>query len=309
MMWIVSFSAAPMYGIWKRGINTPRFSESYSLNDTTYLGIITGNFWDYNITGILWGNGTERDSVFLVGLTPDTLGRCVFVGGLPGANYQVDMTTDSSGRDVDTGFIYFRQGYDNLYGDGGLMVMKYMPSVGNTWEAWDTCLIPLFQKFPIGDIDGDMIIDSVWVKPSSATVHTISSDTIRVRISPLKYTVWVSSLDIFYGVDSIELWDYYRFVYVANFGKIEEHLDSERIRYFMFGFPVLDTTYRNVYHKVIPSAATSEYPRIVSGDKSVEIYTVSGRLIGRNMPINRKGTYFIVINTERGRLVRKVIVR
>ncbi len=317
MMWIVSFSVAPMYNIWKRGVNAPSITESYSLNDTTYLGITTGNFWDYTITGTLWGNGTERDSVFIVGLTGDTLGSCVFVGGLPAANYQVDRTTDSaSGTGVDTGFIYFRQGYDNLYGDGGVMVMKYMPTVGDNWEAWDTCFLAHYQRFSIGDVDGDMIADSLWVKPSSTTVPTINTDTIYTEISPLKYTVWISSLSNTYGIDSIDVWDYYRYVYVANFGKIEEHLDSERVQYYMGGIVILDTTFTNLYHKVIVSTGASETPRIISNIKGGEVYTVSGRLIRRfkgawdkNSFISRKGTYFIVINTERGRVVRKVIVK
>ncbi len=194
--------------------------------------------------------------------------------------------------------------------------MKYMPTVGDNWEAWDTCFLAHYQRFSIGDVDGDMIADSLWVKPSSTTVPTINTDTIYTEISPLKYTVWISSLSNTYGIDSIDVWDYYRYVYVANFGKIEEHLDSERVQYYMGGIVILDTTFTNLYHKVIVSTGASETPRIISNIKGGEVYTVSGRLIRRfkgawdkNSFISRKGTYFIVINTERGRVVRKVIVK
>lgn len=308
MMWIIGLYAAPMYGMWRGAIATPKVKVSYTPFTLDWLGIVTGNYWDYTITGELWGSGTERDSVFLVGTTPDTLGTCVFVGGLPGANYQVDRTTDStSGTGVDTGFIYFRQGYDNLYGDGGAMVMKYMPSLGNSWEAWDTCFISLNTKLPIGDIDGDTVVDSLWVRSSNTRVSGVSADTFTTVISPLKYVVWISSLYTRYGVDSIVIWDYYRYKFVANFGKIEEHLDSERIRYYIGAFLVLDTTFRNLYHKFINTTSTKEYTQPVITN-STYVYTASGRFAGKAIP-NRKGVYFVVMSTDKGKLIRKVVVK
>ena len=302
MMWLISLPVAPMYGIWRGSINTPQVRTSYKPFSLDWLGVVEGRYWDYTITGILYGNGTERDSVFLVGIIgPTDFPYCTFSSSLPGANYQRFMNTDSTGPQTDTGFIYFRQGYDDLYGEDGLMVMKYNPSLGDNWEAVDTCLIRLNTRYPIGDIDGDARVDSFWVKSSTARVASISGPSYFITISPLRYAVWSSLLSSFYNIDSIVVWDYYRFVFNATFGKVEEHLDSSRIRYYMFGSPVLDTTYRNLYHKVATTSISEASKEVISGE--VRVYTADGRYVGKFVP-NRKGIYFVVSNRT-----RKVIVR
>lgn len=301
MMWLISLPVAPMYGIWRGNINTPQVRTSYKPFSLDWLGVVEGRYWDYTITGILYGNGTERDSVFLVGTVgPTDFPYCTFSSSLPGANYQRFMNTDSTGPQTDTGFIYFRQGYDDLYGEDGLMVMKYNPSLGNNWEAVDTCLIRLNTKYPIGDIDGDAIVDSFWVKSSTARVASISGPSYFITISPLKYAAW-SSLLSSYNIDSIVIWDYYRFKFNETFGKVEEHLDSERIRYYMFGSPILDTALRNIYHKVATTSISEASKEVISGE--VRVYTADGRYVGKFVP-NRKGIYFVVSNRT-----RKVIVR
>jgi hypothetical protein len=292
-----------MYGIWRGNINTPQVRTSYRPFSLDWLGVVEGRYWDYTITGILYGNGTERDSVFIVGfIGPTDFPYCTFSSSLPGANYQRFMNTDSTGPQTDTGFIYFRQGYDDLYGQDGLMVMKYNPSLGDNWQAWDTCLIRLNTRYPLGDIDGDGIVDSFWVRSSTARVASISGPSYFITISPLRYTVWISSLSSPpFPIDSIVVWDYYRFVFNETFGKVEEHLDSGRIRYYMFGFPILDTAFRNLYHKVATTSISEASKEITSGE--VRVYTADGRYVGKFVP-NRKGIYFVVSNRT-----RKVIVR
>ncbi len=299
MVLVIALPVQPMYNIWRGKVNTPMVEETFRPFSLDWLGIVLGNYWDYTISGILWGNGTERDSVFLVG-TLSGLPYCPFYS-FPGANYEIRRNTDSTGLEIETGFIYFRSGYDDLYGDGGLMVMKYSPSVGNIWQAWDTCLLRLNVRFSIGDVDGDGIDDSVWVSSSNAVVQSVSSGNYTIDISPLRYAAWSSLLSSIYNVDSIQIWDYYRFKFVENFGKIEEHLDSERIRYFIFGIPVLDTTFRDMYHKVI-TTSVREISRGFDGKGAV--YSVDGRYLGRDLP-RKKGTYFIVSGSR----LRKVIIR
>jgi hypothetical protein len=290
-----------MYGIWRGSINTPQVRTSYKPFSLDWLGVVEGRYWDYTITGIMYGNGTERDSVFLVGaIGPTDFPYCTFSSSLPGANYQRFMDTDSTGPQTDTGFIYFRQGYDDLYGEDGLMVMKYNPSLGNNWQAWDTCLIRLNTRYPLGDIDGDGIVDTFWVKSSTARVASISGPSYFITISPLKYAFW-SSLLSSYNIDSIEIWDYYRFKFNATFGKVEEHVDSQKVRYYMFGFPIFDTAFRNLYHKVATTSISEVSKEITSGE--VRVYTADGRYVGNFVP-NRKGIYFVVSNRT-----RKVIVR
>jgi len=300
MMWLISLPVAPMYGIWRGSINTPQVRTSYRPFSLDWLGVMEGRYWDYTITGILYGNGTERDSVFIVGVV-GFFPYCTFSSFLPGANYQRFMNTDSTGSRTDMGFIYFRQGYDNLYGQDGLIVMKYNPSLGDNWEAWDTCLIRLNTRYPIGDIDGDGRVDSFWVRSSTARVASISGPNYFITISPLRYVIWGSRLSSFYFIDSIVVWDYYRFVFNATFGKVEEHLDSERVRYYLrFGSP-LDTAFRNLYHKVATTSISEASKEITSGE--VRVYTTDGRYVGNFVP-NRKGIYFVVSNRT-----RKVIVR
>jgi len=289
-----------MYGIWRGSINTPQVSTSYKPFSLDWLGVVDGRYWDYTITGILYGNGTERDSVFSVGVI-GVFPYCTFSSSLPGANYQRFMNTDSTGPRIDTGFIYFRQGYDNLYGQDGIIVMKYNPSLGDNWQAWDTCLIRLNTRYPLRDIDGDGRVDTFWVKSSTARVASISGPSYFITISPLRYTVWSSLLSSLYFIDSIVVWDYYRFVFNETFGKVEEHLDSSRIKYYMFGFPVLDTAFRNLYHKVATTSISEASKEITPGD--VKVYTADGRYVGNFVP-NRKGIYFVVSNRT-----RKVIVR
>ncbi|MFZ8833218.1 MAG: hypothetical protein ACO2O5_03315 [Candidatus Caldipriscus sp.] len=300
MMWLISLPVAPMYGIWRGSINTPQVSTSYKPFSLDWLGVVDGRYWDYTITGILYGNGTERDSVFSVGVI-GVFPYCTFSSSLPGANYQRFMNTDSTGPRIDTGFIYFRQGYDNLYGQDGIIVMKYNPSLGDNWQAWDTCLIRLNTRYPLRDIDGDGRVDTFWVKSSTARVASISGPSYFITISPLRYTVWSSLLSSLYFIDSIVVWDYYRFVFNETFGKVEEHLDSSRIKYYMFGFPVLDTAFRNLYHKVATTSISEASKEITPGD--VKVYTADGRYVGNFVP-NRKGIYFVVSNRT-----RKVIVR
>jgi len=303
MMWLISLPVAPIYGIWRGSINTPQVRTSYKPFSLDWLGVVEGRYWDYTITGIRYGNGTERDSVFIVGaIGPTDFPYCTFSSSLPGANYQLFMNTDSTGPQTDTGFIYFRQGYDDLYGEDVLMVVKYNPSLGDNWEAWDTCLIRLNTRYPLGDIDGDGRVDSLWFKSSTARVENISGTSYFITISPLKFGVWGSLLSSSYDIDSIEIWDYYRFKFNATFGKVEEHVDSEKVRYYMFGYPVFDTAFRNLYHKVATTSISEVSKEITSGE--VKVYTADGRYVGKYVP-NRRGIYFVLSGNKK----RKVIVK
>jgi hypothetical protein len=82
---------------------------------------------------------------------------------------------------------------------------------------------------------------------------------------------------------------------------VEEHIDSERVKYYMFGFPILDTAFRNLYHKVATTSISEASKEVTSGE--VRVYTADGRYVGKLVP-NRKGIYFVVSNRT-----RKVIVR
>ena len=69
----------------------------------------------------------------------------------------------------------------------------------------------------------------------------------------------------------------------------------------MFGYSVLDTALRNLYHKDATNSISEVSKDITSGE--VKVYTADGRYVGNFVP-NRKGVYFVVSNRT-----RKVIVR
>ncbi len=113
-------------------------------------------------------------------------------------------------------------------------------------------------------MDLDSITDTLWVVSSRARV---------VNISPLKYNLWLSRASSY--VDSMAVWDYYRFVYIAS-------------------------SIRDIYHKVIMLVNVSEIKR--KKKFSGKFYDISGR---RTLSPRRKGVYFLVGNGG----VKKIIVR
>jgi hypothetical protein len=261
-----------------------------------WLGISNGAYWDYTLSGIMYGSGSERDSVFSVINVPGLIGRCVFWGFVPWASFRVRISS-SFGSSTDTAFLYLRT--DNIYSTGRLMIMKYNPAVGDNWEAWDTCFFPINIKIPVGDIDGDGSFDTIWTRPSRARVENISGGVYEVSISPLRYGIKLTSLSSFF--DSIIVWEYYRFKFVPYFGKVEEHLDSQRWKYYRMGTP-FEVPFRDLYHKVITTAISEEIRDVELGEK--EVYTADGRYVGKSVP-NRRGIYFVISGNKR----RKVIVK
>ncbi len=249
-----------------------------------YLGISSGAFWDYYLSGLMYGSGTERDSVLLVLNVPGLIGRCVFWSFIPWASIK-RVTSSSFGSSIETTFVYFRT--DNIYANGRLMFMKYNPYLGESWEAWDTCFIPLNLKVPIGDLDMDGIWDTIWARSSIAQVESLNAGVYTVTISPLKYGVWLSRSS--YLFDSIVVWEYYRFKFIPYVGKVEEHLDSQKWRYYRsgssFDMPVWD-----VYHKVITTSITESIRNLQVKEESV--YSLDGRKLGRSLP-KRKGIYIL----------------
>ncbi len=300
----------------------PKGSSEYSLFSLSWLGYVDGAAWDYTLSGWYYGNGSTRDSVLVTG-TIDTVGACY----KPGTEiaFWVSVGVADSGAINDTSFTYFD---GTLYSEGGVMVAKYSASVGDLWEAWDTCLTSLNTRFPIGDIDGDTIVDSLWLIPSQARVDVATSTDLAVSISPLQLGVWVSSL-VSYGIDSIIIKEYDRHIFRINYGKMETHADSVRYTYLAGTMPVLDTLYPNAYHKVM-NVSVSERPSVgyspvtlrdgmvdvaYVGDYTLSIYSATGRLIKRyygskkaSYPLpSRKGVYFVVFKSKDRALIRPYV--
>ena len=299
-----------------------RSSSDYSLLSLSWLGYVDGASWDYTLSGWFYGNGSTTDSVIAVG-TIDSVGTCY----KPGTEiaFWVSVGTSDSGAINDTTFTYFD---GTLYGEGGVMVAKYNASTGDSWEAWDTCLIALNSRFPIGDIDGDATVDSAWVTSSQATVATATSTDLAVNVFPLIVNVWASSL-VSYGVDRIEIKEYDRHIFRINFGKMATHTDSVEYIYYSGSSPVLDTVYYDAYHKVM-NVNVAERPSVghssvsfrngavsvaYDGDYTLSIYSATGRLVKRyygrrsaSYPLpSQKGVYFVVFRSKDRVLIRPYV--
>ena len=297
-------------------------SSDYSPFSLSWLGYVDGAHWEYDISGSAYGNGHVSDSVIGI-ITTDSVGSC-YKPGTEVAFWVSVGTTDSSAID-DTSFTYFD---GTLYSEGGVMVAKYNPDSGDTWEAWDTCLTLLNSRFPIGDIDNDSTVDTAWLLPSTTVVTNITSSELATAISPLQIRLWASSLSS-YMIDSIALNEFDRHVFQINFGKVETHTDSTEAIYYSLGSPVLDTMFYDIYHKTltvdVAEKPNTGYSPIVIGrdvvevaypeDYTLSIYTSSGRIVkrfygsGRNtyrLPY-RKGVYFIVFRTKDRALIRPYV--
>ena len=95
---------------------------------------------------------------------------------------------------VDTAFAYYDGTYlvdliDNglisLPGLTGIRVLKFPLTVGDSWQATDTCIYPLNTAVSMGyDEDWDGIDDSLYFSPSYATLSHLSGDTAEIFISP-----------------------------------------------------------------------------------------------------------------------------
>jgi len=298
--------------------------SSYSPFSLSWLGYDSGDRWDYTISGWYYGNGSVVDSVFAVG-TIDSVGTCY----KPGTEiaFLTSVGTSDSGAINDTFFMYFDGA---LYSEGGVMVAKYNAATGDSWEAWDTCLIgPLNTRFPIGDIDGDLNEDSAWVEASPMRAVNATSSELETHVAPLTIGVWASALASSYGIDSIIIYEYDRHLFLIGEGKAETHTDSVRYVYFMYGSPAIDTVYPDAYHKIL-NVAVSERPEIsrasltvsdgfvtvaYEGDYTLSIYSSAGRLVRRYvanrpatypLPANR-GVMFVVLRTDRGALIKPYV--
>jgi len=329
-MWLIAnFWVDPSFHLKVKEALTKRIAvkmlkDEFKPFSLSWVGFTSGAAWSYNISGELYGSGTTRDSVLATG-TIDTLGSC-YKPSTELALYVSIGSTDSLSTINDTLFLYFD---GTLYGEGGYMTGKYNPSVGDSWEAWDTCLIgPLNTRFPIGDIDGDSIVDTAWVLHSTAQVTNATSSEFEVAFRPLRIKVWGSYLSSAYNVDSVDIYEYDRHIFYIGTGKYATHIDSATYIYYIAGTP-LPQSYSDLYHKVMV-LDISERPRLsgdamimenntikvtYSGNYVLRVYSASGRLLKahrNNKPATydlpyRKGVYFVVLRTDKGVLIKPLV--
>jgi len=273
-----------------------------------YLGGTVGNWYLYQLTGIAYGSGTSRDSIFLVepAITPycDT----------PSVAFRVEnIVSDSfpSGR-YDTTFQYVRRDSSAIY--GGIVVYKVLQ---NNWQGIDTCIVQLNNPYPISSVDDDMIPDTVWYRSSPGNLISNNADTVYSRVE-IRYKVKTTSTISGFPIDSILVYDRYKFRLVENRGFWLIKLDTSYVIFYITGFGAFPSTLTDVYAKnllqsnVLISEISNKY-RIINNiiyfDKPYEgyiyIYKPDGGIYksfffkGKSLDLsNYRGLYIIKLDNN-----------
>ncbi len=295
----------------------------FVISSLSFAGYDVGDFRTYRFIDRRRVKMME-DSVFLVDVWDGSGTRCSF--SVDRAKY-ISKIYDSSSTVIDTNFVYF---------DGTFLVdvfrasfatipikhLKFPVVVGDWWQAIDTCYYPLLTYHPYTNIDGDSIIDSIFVDTSTARVLRVSGDTIDIFIGGINVKLKMTESTII-GIDTSSgdttKYAHYEFIYefnlklryIANFGYISFRIDTliEKITWAIIHTapydsvqvpPMINSVETDYYIKEIPSTYISERRHLNLGE-DVEIYDVSGRKVQRM----KRGIYFI----REGGKIRKVIKR
>lgn len=250
--------------------------STLELHIMTYLALNVGNFWNYTLIPIM---SPEKDSVQSVFNLP-IYGTCADISGkMAKLRIRRDTTSDST-------FIWYGNGYffKDMY-----RFAKENPYLGETWEAWNNCMILLNTKIPFVDIDMDGIVDTIIYRPSNASVvsldDTVSSITGNIKVvSRLNYIIILTSS---LSPDSIGTVEVRSFYYKPYFGITKEFWDSTYQRIYVGGFSY-DISYYVGVGKVINLTATRE---LVENKhlKIKETYDISGRKADKNFRMRKGG--------------------
>ncbi len=246
-----------------------------------YLGLYAGNFWDY--VRIPSGQ-PERDSVKSIYDLP-LYGSCTDISGkLVKLSVVRDTVLDSS-------FVWAGDGY---YHDLQYRFAKYGATVGDTWEAWNDCLLPMNTPVPVPDIDRDSVSDTIIYRPSTATVESTNAvvggmdGNVKVVLVLHSKMVMTSPL----SPDSLLITEYRSYYYVPDFGITKVMFDSVETVVYKGSFSYSGTSPVGS-GKVLSSLGISERVRPnPNGEVVGPTYDVSGRRTERKGRL-RKGRLVI----------------
>ncbi len=320
----------------------------YLITDLSFVGYTAGNWWFYDV----W----EENFVLHYEIVDSVVGndtwdgsgsRCSFSSPVDRATFH--MWTYMSVY-MDVTYAYYDGTYlvdlvestrHSPFLGVGIRTLKFPLTVGDTWQAIDTCIYALGQRIPHpnGSIDDDTIVDTLWYDTSYAYLESYTGDTIIVRFSPIK-VYEKATFTIPYG-DTAFLCciNNYRYIYgyikyVVGFGMYKLQMDS-MVLYQSWG--IVDTTstpwdttfFPPTYMLTTPYYAVwtyvpvgiSEKPirgrhssfgingRVLTVTDDTEVYSIDGRLVKRLRAGDsfrlRPGIYFIRFKGT----IRKVVVR
>jgi hypothetical protein len=252
-----------------------------------YLGGVVGNWYLYQLTGVLYGNGTSRDSIFSV--EPAITPYC----GTQNVAFRVEkIVSDSfpSGR-YDTTFQYVRN--DSAADYGGIIVYKILQ---NTWQGIDTCVVLLNTPYPIPSVDDDAIPDTVWYRSSPGNLISKNADTVYSRVE-IRYKVKTTSTISGFPMDSILAYDRYKFRFRENYGFWLIKLDTSYVVFYITGFGAFPTTLANVYTKTL-----------LQSNVSIPESNLSYKIINNTIYFDRTYKGYIYIYKPDGRMYKSIFL-
>ncbi len=246
----------------------------------TYLGLSVGNFLDY----VRVPSGSpERDSVEAVYPLP-VYGACT---DLSGKLVKVRILRDTT---VDSTFIWAG---DEYYHNPLHRFAKYNISLGDSWGAWNDCILPLNTPVPVPDVDRDSIADTIIYRPSTAVVESTDAvvegigGNVKVVLVLNSKLITTSSM----SPDSTLMTEYRTYYYVPDFGITKVMWDSTAMTVFFGSFSNTGTMPVGV-GKVIRALSVEEDGLTELEVPAGPFYDVSGRRTTRKGRL-RKGRIVI----------------
>ncbi len=286
------------------------------------------------------------DTLLSVGAWDGSGSRCTFSPSVDRAlmvfsDYPMSYLPDSAFAYYDGTYLVDLVGvatYSPFYG-AGIRTLKFPITVGDTWQAIDTCIYALGQKVPHpqGSIDEDTLVDTLWYDTSYASLESYTGDTITVAFAPINMVEKLTALQVWDDTTYLCCRTYYhqlygKVIYIAGMGMYGLRIDSAvvDIAYGLINTNTWDTTFvprtylQTVYSPLRwdyvstdvaerPSKegypAVDVYGRTLKVRRDALVYAADGRLLFRLGPgasvSLQPGVYFV--KTPAG--VRKVVIR
>ncbi|MEO0195656.1 MAG: hypothetical protein ABIL67_04015 [candidate division WOR-3 bacterium] len=202
--------------------------------DLGYIGVGTGNYWVYRISGRKMGSGYIKDSVYSVySTTISSFGVCNYL--IP-KTYKfgyilrwkfVDSTIIGDTLSPDTLANHLRGvilDTSNVpYSFDGVRFVKEGLSSSDSWPVLDTCIYKPIMNYVMfnDDIDDDGRNDSIKFIQTNSRVLDIRADTMTT-LTPIAFRLKLTTgwVDTAYNIriDSIDGIDSVRWVVIRNFG-------------------------------------------------------------------------------------------
>jgi len=314
------------------------------LGDLSFVGYTAGNRWLYDYLLEDTAHYTYiYDTLTRVDSWDGSGSRCTFSTPTERANFVLSRYPDFTVSD--TSFAYYDGTYlvdfakaeIHPFQGVGIRTLKFPLTVGETWQAIDTCIYAIGERIPHpnGSIDTDTLTDTLWYDTSYASLVSYVGDTMVVAFL-LNMNVKLTDFTFIDDTTYMCCRTYYhsysgRVEYVAGFGMKRFRIDSAvvDISYGLINTNTWDTTFvprtfldsmyvglvwENVPISVLERPSTKSGSVVVNSGRvkvntPASVYGADGRLVarlqkGQSVRLKR-GLYFV--KTAKG--TAKVLVK